>query len=65
MSAGAGDRQQPQWIGWRRWKTGGAHKNIVLTLVEHGGSARSFHVDVHPLPTSRRSCGKTSTGKAT
>ena len=24
---------------------GGAHKNIVLTLVERGGSARSFHVD--------------------
>ncbi|MDE2364264.1 MAG: IS1595 family transposase [Hyphomicrobiales bacterium] len=26
-------------------RTGGAHKNIVLTLVERGGSARSFHVD--------------------
>jgi len=26
-------------------KGGGAHKNIVLTLVERGGSARSFHVD--------------------
>lgn len=26
-------------------KSGGAHKNIVLTLVERGGSARSFHVD--------------------
>ena len=25
-------------------KHGGAHKNIVLTLVERGGSARSFHV---------------------
>lgn len=24
---------------------GGKHKNIVLTLVERGGSARSFHVD--------------------
>jgi transposase-like protein len=24
---------------------GGAHKNIVLTLVERGGSARSFHID--------------------
>src|SRR6185437_10759464 len=24
---------------------GGAHKNVVLTLVERGGSARSFHVD--------------------
>jgi ISXO2-like transposase domain len=24
---------------------GGAHKNFVLTLVERGGSARSFHID--------------------
>jgi hypothetical protein len=26
-------------------RTGGSHKNIVLTLVERGGSARSFHID--------------------
>src|SRR6266403_1572519 len=26
-------------------RRGGAHKNIVLTLVERGGSARSFHID--------------------
>jgi transposase-like protein len=26
-------------------KGGGAHKNIVLTLVERGGFARSFHID--------------------
>jgi len=26
-------------------RRGGAHKNIVLSLVERGGSARSFHVD--------------------
>jgi transposase-like protein len=26
-------------------KSGSAHKNVVLTLVERGGSARSFHVD--------------------
>jgi transposase-like protein len=26
-------------------RAGGAHKNVVLTLVERGGSARSFHVD--------------------
>ncbi|HZP60420.1 MAG TPA: IS1595 family transposase, partial [Opitutaceae bacterium] len=25
-------------------KHGGAHKNMVLTLVERGGSARSFHI---------------------
>jgi transposase-like protein len=31
--------------GVPKQKTGGAHKNIVLTLVERGGSARSFHVD--------------------
>jgi hypothetical protein len=24
---------------------GGQHKNVVLTLVERGGKARSFHVD--------------------
>jgi hypothetical protein len=26
-------------------KGGAAHKNVVLTLVERGGSARSFHID--------------------
>ena len=26
---------------------GAAHKNTVLTLVERGGSARSFHIDTH------------------
>jgi hypothetical protein len=26
-------------------KPGAAHKNVVLTLVERGGSARSFHID--------------------
>jgi transposase-like protein len=31
--------------GAPKGKGGGAHKNIVLTLVERGGSARSFHVD--------------------
>jgi ISXO2-like transposase domain len=31
--------------GVPKQKSGGAHKNIVLTLVERGGSARSFHVD--------------------
>jgi transposase-like protein len=31
--------------GQRKGKAGFAHKNIVLTLVERGGSARSFHVD--------------------
>ena len=31
--------------GTPKGKSGGAHKNIVLTLVERGGSARSFHVD--------------------
>jgi len=28
-----------------RHYSGGGHKNIVLTLVERGGSARSFHID--------------------
>lgn len=31
--------------GVAKQRSGGAHKNIVLTLVERGGSARSFHVD--------------------
>jgi hypothetical protein len=31
--------------GMPKAKYGWAHKNIVLTLVERGGSARSFHVD--------------------
>ena len=30
---------------------GGRHKNIVMTLVERGGSARSFHVDRTDLAT--------------
>src|SRR5439155_1140465 len=31
--------------GQKKRKSAWAHKNIVLTLVERGGSARSFHVD--------------------
>jgi transposase-like protein len=31
--------------GVPKQKSGWAHKNVVLTLVERGGSARSFHVD--------------------
>jgi hypothetical protein len=31
--------------GQPKGKDGYAHKNVVLTLVERGGSARSFHVD--------------------
>jgi transposase-like protein len=31
--------------GVRKPKSGFAHKNVVLTLVERGGRARSFHVD--------------------
>jgi len=31
--------------GVPKQKAGYAHKNLVLTLVERGGSARSFHVD--------------------
>ena len=29
----------------RKKQRGARHKNIVMTLVERGGSARSFHVD--------------------
>jgi transposase-like protein len=35
--------------GVPKQRTGGAHKNIVLTLVERGGSARSFHIDATTL----------------
>jgi transposase-like protein len=31
--------------GQPKGKDGYAHKNVVLTLVERGGSARSFHID--------------------
>jgi transposase-like protein len=31
--------------GQKKSKSAWAHKNVVLTLVERGGSARSFHVD--------------------
>ena len=31
--------------GQPKGKSGYAHKNVVLTLVERGGSARSFHID--------------------
>lgn len=31
--------------GMPKGRRGGYHKNMVLTLVERGGSARSFHVD--------------------
>jgi hypothetical protein len=31
--------------GVPKQKSGSAHKNVVLTLVERGGSARSFHID--------------------
>src|SRR5260370_36179219 len=32
-----------------RKKPGVAFRNIVLTLVERGGSARSFHIDAHSM----------------
>lgn len=31
--------------GQAKGKDGWAHKNVVMTLVERGGSARSFHID--------------------
>lgn len=31
--------------GQPKWQSGYAHKNVVLTLVQRGGSARSFHID--------------------
>jgi transposase-like protein len=35
----------------RHLKAGWQHRNIVMTLVERGGSARSFHVDATTLAT--------------
>jgi hypothetical protein len=37
-----------QWAalaGKHNSKGGAPHKNVVLTLIERGGSARSFHID--------------------
>jgi transposase-like protein len=46
-------------------RTGYAHKNTVLTLVERGGSARSFHVDAADrftlMPIIRENVAKEST----
>ena len=39
------------------------HKNIVLTLVERGGSARSFHIDAHSMAEITRSSAPTSAAK--
>jgi len=45
-------------------RQGGWHKNAVLTLVERGGAARSFHVDEatkeHVLPIVRANIAKES-----
>jgi transposase-like protein len=40
-----GRRQGPGRKSVRKAKAGFGHKNVVLTLVQRGGSARSFHVD--------------------
>ena len=40
-------------------RRGAAHKNAVLTLVERGGSARSFHLDGSRSPTLCRSLKRT------
>jgi len=50
--------------GMPKMRTGGAHKNVVLTLVERGGSARSFHIDstsmAHVLPIIRENVKRES-----
>jgi len=50
--------------GQPKSKKGWGHKNVVLTLVERGGSARSFHIDSTSVAQSSRSCALTFTGKA-
>jgi hypothetical protein len=34
-------------------RRGGAHKNVVLSLIERGGEARSFHLDSTEKISSR------------
>lgn len=34
----------------RKKQRGGSHKNVVLSLVERGGSVRSFHIDRASVP---------------
>src|SRR5580704_19385732 len=48
--------------GVPKQKAGFAHKNVVLTLVERSGSARSFHV-ARAAPMSRTSCARISARK--
>src|SRR5208282_5909294 len=36
--------------GFKKQRGGGAHKNVVLTLVERGGRARSFHIARASVP---------------
>ena len=36
--------------GFRKQRGGGSHKNVVLTLVERGGKARSFHIARASVP---------------
>jgi hypothetical protein len=55
------------YIGWLEGQVkepkarGGAHKNVVLTLVEHGGEARSFHIDSTSRHDVRALCVPIST----
>jgi transposase-like protein len=36
--------------GFKKPRGGGSHKNVVLALVERGGSVRSFHIDRASVP---------------
>ena len=46
-------------------KQGAWHKNAVLTLVERGGRARSFHIDnVRKADILPKSCAQTLLAKA-
>src|SRR5271168_248823 len=46
--------------GQPKRRRGWGHKNTVLTLVERGGSARSFHVDSTTVADIAPSCAPTS-----
>lgn len=49
--------------GVPKQRTGSAHKNVVLTLVERDGEARSFHLESTRRNASKASCAPISARK--
>ena len=46
--------------GVPKQKAGFGHKNVVLTLIERGGVARSFHIDSTSCADVKASCAPIS-----